>query len=256
MEALKDRPLSKEIRRAKLIKAPTGINEGPGSVAPLQRGEILNIWQTINLFHQDRIEVLVLQDEVGATETMSEALREIRKRVGREDVVKCKPFQSEEDLEKYLPKTEDDDHVKRIVLVTGERSKSMVSNLVSNSPELFKKVRALGITLPDGYSGLKPREKTFYQASMLMRGICARLYESDENNPWIGIFFRDILKGCYDGDTDTLLKGLPEAENETSDVTIKRIGNCSNSSIRLLSELVADAIEHLKLIMKEFWTAA
>jgi hypothetical protein len=131
-----------------------------------------------------------------------------------------------------------------------------VNSLVKKDSKLFKRVRALGFELPKDYSTLKSKEKTFYQASMLMRGLCACLLGKDHKTPWVEMLFKNTLKGCYTGDPDTLIKQLPEAEDETAEATIKRIEDCSNSAIRLLSAFTAGAIEHLKLIMKTFWSAA
>ncbi|MDD5428079.1 MAG: hypothetical protein PHI58_02455 [Candidatus Omnitrophica bacterium] len=257
MKALESHPLITEIKEGaeEIVKARIGRHLGPGSMT-LSRKDVFNIWQTINIFHQDRVEALVLQDEVGTTETMADALRDIRKKIGRDDIVGCKAFQDKEGLRKFLRSAKPEDHVKRIIVITGERSKDIVRSLVKEEPALFKEVRDLGFELPEGYNNMRSAEKTFYQSSLFMRAICARLYESDEKNPWIGMFFRNILKGCYKGDANVLLQRLPEKENETAQDTIDRIEFCSKSAIRLLSELTASAIERLKLIMREFWTAA
>lgn len=220
--------------------------------AELSWKEIVNAWEFAELVrNEDRVEVLALEDEVGAIDTVSTALKKIGIRDGK-DIAEFKHF-SEENLAGLL---KPEKGVKKVILITGDRSKGIVDRLVEERSDLFKAVRVLGIELPKDYSDTStPKERrTFYQASMFLRGACAGLL-NDSRTSVVRILFEDILKGCYDGDADELLKGLLEKKDETRESTIRRIQNCSERTVRLLSVLTAAAIEHLRLTMREVYAA-
>ncbi|MDD3905639.1 MAG: hypothetical protein PHS46_03790 [Candidatus Omnitrophica bacterium] len=267
MEEFKNYPFITDINTVEFA-LPIAPEVGPSSDTKdfrLSREQILNIWKTVNLAHEERVKILLLQDEVGPTgTTMDAALHDIRNRIrnagGNDDTIDFELFQGEDNLETLLDPNKDESskRVKRIVLTVGSRSRGMVSNLVDRRPELFKKARSLGIELPVDYYDFKPnsKERTFYQASMLLRGWNAAIIDNTKRTTAASILFTNMLKGCYDGDIGVLLKQLVPVENETDKETKERINSCSNSAIRLLSQKTAAAIENLKLIMREFWTAA
>ncbi len=238
------------------FKVRIGKDAGPGSIK-LGRDEILNIWQTVKLFDDGQIEVFQPQG-VKLTEMMKKALSDIRERKGT-DVIKCREYSDASHLGELLKHTPEKG-VKRIVLTTEQLTEkdpvSPVGKLAEAEPQLFQGVRLFNIALPEGYAAMPNKEKTFYQARMIMEAILVRLYEKDKT-PMIGFILNGMLKGCVEGDIRQFLNGLVESDDETTNSTrIKeRVIYCLGKTVSLIAKL-AEEIEHLKLIMKEFWTAA
>jgi hypothetical protein len=249
MNALKAYPLISEISQ---FSVPTGKGIGPGSVR-LERREIWNIWQTINLQHAQGVRVLVPQEDITLTLNMDRTLDDINNRVDRE-VVGCKQFSSGEHLETLIKQAREEGE-KCIVLTAGQRSIETVNRLAQTKPALFVSIRSMNISLPEGYGSMPTEKKTFYQASMLMRANLAALYERDNRTPMVEAVLKSMLKDCLDCSMDEFLGGLAEEENETPEQAGKRIVDCSRRAVKLLSGLVAMAVELLKLQMTEFYTA-
>ena len=234
---------------------PLGKDISPGSIK-LSRNEIQSIWQIVNLLNDSQIEIL-LPRQIKLTETMKSALSEIRKRKGP-DIVKCEEYSDGDHLKKLLGRTVSSS-VKRIVLTEKDMS-SEIRDLAETNPELFNGNRLLNIALPENYNtGMNAKEKTFYQAKMIMTAILARLYERDRT-PMIELILTDMLTGCIDtenGGISGFLNKLAESDNESAnpDKIKERILYCLDKTVSLVAKL-AEAMERVRLMMKEFWTAA
>jgi hypothetical protein len=233
---------------------PIGKDIGPGSIK-LLRNEVQNIWQIVNLLDDNQIEILLPQ-QVKLTETMKKALSDIRKRKGA-DIVKTEEYSSVEHLKKLLgQKTAPG--LKRIIL-TEKGMSSHMKQLAESNPELFNGNRLLNIALPDSYTTMSAKEKTFYQARMVMTAILVRLYERDRT-PMVELILTDMLTGCVDTEDEGIskfLNRLAESDNDSAnpDKVKERILYCLDKTVSLIAKL-AEAMERVRLMMKEFWTAA
>jgi len=89
-----------------------------------------------------------------------------------------------------------------------------------------------------------------------MEAALLRLYEKD-GTPMVGLILARMLKGRIDGDPIEFLNGSVESDDEAANPgkAAQRINYCLGKIVRL-SEKIAEEFEHIKLIMKEFWTAA
>lgn len=248
-EAEQEHPLIRIIAQYKL---PFAKEAAPVSAElPIQAKT--DIWALVNLLHDDKISVLVPQQGVALTDMMQGTLRDIRK-ARKSDVVECKQFATEKGLKEMLEQNMKAGK-KTIVITTGIDSVNQVSNASMSRPDLFKQARSMNIKMPDGYNAMPSDDRTFFQADMIMKAICARLYEPDGSFEMKRLM-EGMLERSYAGDKAKFLEGLVEKENENDWQTTKRICDCSTRVVQLLSKKVADAIELLKLEMKEFWTAA
>ena len=244
-----EHPLIKEIMEFKVPYAP---GKGPGSV-DITNEELENLWMSVNLFHKGRIKIIQAQEEIGLSETMRGALRDIKKRRG--DVVDCKLFSNEERLRELL---QPEEGVMKIVLTAGGRSAEIVRQLAADEPSLFAKVRSMNMVLPKGYGQLKlnSKERTFYQARMMMEAIFGRLYEKDNKTPMVEFILKRMLQGHIGSCTiDEFLDGLVESEEESPVSIAQRIEKCLKRIVSFAEE-TAEKLEHLKLEMKVFWAAA
>ncbi|MFA5142675.1 MAG: hypothetical protein WC522_00720 [Candidatus Omnitrophota bacterium] len=253
--AIKDTKNRAIIKAISDFTARQGPNAGPGAMIPLSKTTTLSIWQIVNLAHQNRIEIFRPQED-GRSAGMKKALDTIEKRRG--DIISDR-FYTGNNLEAMLRDPAKKGTL-RIVLTTNAESKRLVEALSRKDVTLFKSTRLLNLTLPREYSAYLPnsKERTYYQAKMIFEAILARLYEKGKT-PMVELIMRSVFEGRIDGGMDKFLETLAEAEDEKDNPDpekIKiRIENCLNIIVRL-SEEVARSIEHLKLIMKEFWTAA
>ncbi|MDP2913364.1 MAG: 6-phosphogluconolactonase [Candidatus Omnitrophota bacterium] len=252
-------PVSDETAERSLIAiisefvVPLGKDVGPGSIK-LSRYETQNVWQIVNLLNDNQIEILLPQ-RVKLTETMRKALSDIRKRKG-EGIVRCEEYADGDHLKKLLGQKMPSE-VKRIIL-TEQNISSQIQQLVEAEPKLFSGIRLLNIALPDSYMFMNAKEKTFYQARMVMTAILARLYERDRT-PMVELILTSMLRGCVNVDASGIngfLARLAESEDEAANINrIKeRILYCLGRTVSIMMKLAED-IERVRLMMKEFWTA-
>ena len=233
--------------------APVAYEKGPG-VVKMAESELENIYKSINLLHQDRIEIFVHKG-IGLSETMKKAIIDInlnRKKADKdaEDVVICRPpYENEEHLAKMLS-VAPQPGVKRIVVTAKGLCDAEKLLAMKDS---FKDTRLLNVALPDNYSEMKPGDKTFYQAWMLKVAILGRMVERDS-----GISLRtalvNMLEGSIEGDVNEFIDNLAKPESEWKSPG-ERIGWFLGKMVRL-SRKIAEEYELLKLRMKAFWTAA
>jgi hypothetical protein len=73
----------------------------------------------------------------------------------------------------------------------------------------------------------------------------------------VELILKSMLKGRIEGEPADFLNGLVESEDEAADPkkVLDRIKFCLGRIVKL-SERLAEEFEHIKLVMREFWTAA
>jgi 2-keto-3-deoxy-6-phosphogluconate aldolase len=236
---------------------PVDWEKGPGVVEPLTDSQLREIYDAVNLFHQERIEIFI-HKAIGISPTMKQAIGDINKNLKQgtadkggkqaEDIIICHPaFESEEQLAKLLKNPAQG---KRIILTADgvcDADKFIALG------DLLKNTRTINVKLPDNYAGLKANDKTFYQAWAVNLGILGRLIEPDS-----GMYVRNalvnLLKGSVDGDVNEYIDNLARPENQWKSPA-DRIGYFLGRMVRL-SYKIAEEYELLRLRMKAFWTAA
>jgi len=227
-----------------------GRDIGPGSETPLV-GDLESIYRTIQILRENQIEVLMPQD-IGLTEDMQVALRDARRRDGR-DVINCRLYLTSNDLKRIL-KQEAQPGVKRIV-ITDNMAKDQIEYLSLTSPEIFRNIRLLNITLPTNYHEVRTNAKTVFQARMIAMAVFARLLERDKT-PMVEAILRDMLRGALDVDEtglDEFIRRMGEPEESTAGIgqIRERIAYFLGKSVSLIEKLGREL-----QLMKAFWTAA
>jgi hypothetical protein len=237
--------------------APVAWKEGPGAVKPLTESQLREIYDAVNLFHQEKIEIFI-HKAIGISPTMKQAIDDINKNLksqtadkgGKqaEDIIICPPaFESEAHLAKLLKNPA---RGKRIIITADGACDA--DKLIAMG-DLLNNTRTINVKLPDNYAGLKTNDKTFYQAWAVNLGILGRLIE-----PNSGIYVRNalanLLKGSIEGDVNTYIDNLAKPESQWKSPA-ERVGYFLGKMVRL-SYKIAEEYELLRLRMKAFWTAA
>jgi hypothetical protein len=237
--------------------APVAWNEGPGAVKPLTASQLREIYDAVNLFHQDRIEIFI-HKAIGISPTMRRAIDDINKNLkaktadkgGKqaEDIIICHPaFESEEQLARLLKNPA---RGKRIIITADGVCDA--DKLIALG-DLLKNTRTINVKLPDNYAGLKTNDKTFYQAWAVNLGILGRLIEPN-SSIYVRSALANLLKGSIEGDINEYIDNLARPEGQWKSPA-DRIGYFLGKMVRL-SYKIAEDYELLRLRMKAFWTAA
>ena len=229
-----------------------GLTEGPGSEA-LQASEAENIYKTINILKESRIEVLIPQD-LHLTEAMSRAIKDLGKRGGSTPVV-CRRYSNLPNLTTMLKAKTD---AKRIIItkLQNEYDQAEMMSLVNKNPELVRPVRFLNIATPANYTKMDDTEKTIYQAKIMSIAILARLFERG-NTPMVEALLRTMMRGTLgaeDNDMDAFLNELGNPDDGAGlsrDALAKRILFLLGKTVRVVEKIG----EEIRL-MKNFWIAA
>ncbi|MDO8525008.1 MAG: hypothetical protein Q7S07_00780, partial [Candidatus Omnitrophota bacterium] len=246
-----EQELHPAVRDIMEYQVPLGLREGPG-VVNFSDSVRKQIWDIVNLAHDNRVEIFIPQD-VGLTENMKEALKDIEKREGGKVV---REYANEIQLARLLGKKAEPG-VKRVVITEG-RSSALVRGLAEKHSSVFRNIRVINMAFPEGYENLPTGAKTFYQARMVMTGFLGGLYDKNEPTSIVGIILKSMLEGCVDvGDEgmDGFLNRMAESEDEAnSDDKVKdRILYCLGKTVSLLNKIRAD-MEQVRLMMIEFMT--
>ncbi|MFA6321683.1 MAG: hypothetical protein WCY36_07500, partial [Candidatus Omnitrophota bacterium] len=242
---------------------PYAPNMGPGNLEGMNKITELNIstmrsvYKTVEILHKLNLKIFSPQHDIGLTESMRRALKDIEKKHGK-DIV---DLYTEKNLEGFLEELAKSRGQGIILTTANGTSAEVVRKVSERRPDLLKNVRVINIDMPSGYESLSvnSNERSFYQAEIYYkRGILALLYDEKKGNEKVNMLFRQSLEGCFASDEQRqeFLNGLVPPENETELQALQRVSGCINRMVGLLSQKVASAIENLKLEMKAFWTAA
>ncbi len=233
---------------------------GPEPVT-LTGDEFTNLWQAINLsLHVNTVEV-ILPRSWGLTQPMKDALRDIRSRKG--DIIRCEEYSGEEHLKALLLR-EGPNGVKREKIVLTDSSSSInIAGMAHADPGLFANIRVLNMTLLNNYKDMSTNEKTFAQARMVMTGWLTRLYKEGKT-PEVGIVLANMLTGCVEVDETGItgfLKNITESQDESIRDSnagariLKRIQYSLDHAISITAK-IAEAMERIRLMVKELWSTA
>jgi len=210
--------------------------------------EKINIWETINLFHNTRIEI-ILSQSLKIDEDLEKAIRDIKKKHGNIDVVRCK----KEDLLNIL--SEENKGIKRIIMSDEEMSLH-INSLMQNDTMVgsFRDVRLLNVRLPEKYS--TKHYKTAYCTKMLTIAILARLLEKGENEtPKVEFLLKELLTNSLDIDLNSFIDTLGRPEERITELSKIRERLSYFLNIKNAIKLITILEKELR-IMKEFWTYA
>ncbi|KJJ84130.1 Nicotinate phosphoribosyltransferase [Candidatus Omnitrophus magneticus] len=163
----------------------------------LTDNEKTSILETVNLFHSQRIEILLPQS-MELTEPIKDSIERIKKINGNNNF-SCKPY-TERNLKIYLETKEKG--VKRIIVTTNEFSQ-YIKNILNENPLLFQDERILNINLPAKY--FDENEKTQYQARTIITAILARLFEKDASQS-VEMFLKYMLLNAWNGNQEEVKK--------------------------------------------------
>jgi len=245
--------------------ARTAMKKGPGNresqkVTP---AEVENIGKTVNLFHENKIEIIMPQIfQNTLTKQTNEAIKDIIRAQRREterdaDIIDISGYSSEQHLMTLL--RQEKPGVKRIVLTEGDMGKKISTLLGSDTGlySLFKNIKLLQMELPKNYyteDGMNFSEKTVHQARIITIAILARLLENGGREETIirGLL-SDLLKGRIEGATMSDFLDQLGASDES--VTEQQIQDRVDYFLEKIVSLVS-LLERELRIMKTFWTFA
>ena len=211
------------------------------------------IFKLVNLLHNDKIEILIPQQEIQLTDVAHDAIKAIGKKT--ENFLGCDPYSDIEHLEQLLEiGDEKSSDVKRLIITIGEKSKKEIQQLLQKRPELFKGKRLLNIKLPNNYKNMKSRKKTVWQVDMFTKAIFASIYVKDGRME--SFLIRGVLKDFFQDEVSNIEVfldelGKPIKKYESTDDIKKRINYFLQEIVSLVPLL-----GHKLRIMRQFLTYA
>lgn len=231
-----------------------GVKIGPGAIKELDTTKKTNIWEVVSLLHNTNIEILIPQS-IQLTDDVEDAvmrINQIMKKNGKSLVVRR---YREDTLLEGLRKEKEG--YKRIV-VTDQTANDHIDSLLQavENVEAFKGVRVLNVNIAEFTDN---KQKSVYQAKLLMTAILARLLEKGDSHFLdIKALLSDMLKNTFASDNINIGEFIDkmaviEDQDTSVEEIIKRV-KYFISDIRAISLIKKLEIE-LRAI-QEFWTYA